>query len=65
MFPRRLEAANLEKTKKNPTGNMAAYDFFPRGKDHHFRRTAEDNAEALKTLDQAINLDPDFAQAHA
>jgi adenylate cyclase len=64
-IPRRLEAANLERVKKKNTSNMAAYDLLLRGKDHHFRRTPEDNAQALEVLDQAIDKDPEFAQAYA
>ncbi|MEE8555390.1 MAG: adenylate/guanylate cyclase domain-containing protein [bacterium] len=64
-IPRRLESANLERSKRKNTENLAAWDFFLRGKDHHHRHTATDNVQALEMLDKAIELDPDFAEAYA
>jgi adenylate cyclase len=61
----RVEAADLERAKRKSTANMVAYDFLLSGKDHHHRFTREDNAEALKFLDKAIELDPGYAQAFA
>jgi adenylate cyclase len=60
-----MEAANLERIKRTPTENMVAYDLLLRAKNHHHRRTAEDNAQALEALDRAIELDPELAQAYA
>ncbi|MCH7477589.1 MAG: hypothetical protein IIA14_05760 [SAR324 cluster bacterium] len=62
---RRVEAANLDRANQKPTENMAAYDLLLRGKDHHHRRTLEDNATALQLLEKAIELDPKFALAYA
>ncbi len=64
-LPSRLEAADLEHARRKPTDNMEAYDCLLRGKDHHHRGTPEDNARALEMLDQALALDPEFAEAHA
>ncbi len=64
-LPRRLESANLERVNLKTTENLVAYDYLLRGKDHHHRRTREDNALALKMLDKAIELDPHFALAYA
>jgi len=64
-IPRRLEAANLDRAKRKPTEVMAAYDFLLRGKDHHHRATEEDNTQAMRMLDLAIEHDPDLAQAYA
>ncbi len=44
---------------------MAAFDYLLAGKIHHHRVTREDNAEALRLLDKAIELDPRYAQAYA
>ena len=65
ILPGRLEAAGLDRTQRKPTENMAAYDYVIRGKILHHRGTAEDNAEALRMLEKAIELDPGYAQAHA
>ena len=61
----RVEAADLERAKRKSTANMVAYDFLLHGKDHHHRFTREDNAEALESLQKAIDLDPEYAQAYA
>ena len=44
---------------------MAAYEYLLTGKVLHHRSTRESNAEALRMLDRAIKLDPDYAHAHA
>ncbi len=44
---------------------MAAYDYLLAGRIHHHRVTQPDNAEALRLLDKAIELDPEFAEAYA
>ena len=64
-LPRRLEAADLERARRKPTANMAAYDYLLKGKDHHHRGTKADIAKGLKALSKAIELDPDYAQAYA
>jgi adenylate cyclase len=64
-LPGRMEAATVNKIKRTPTDNVAAYDYVIRGKIHHHNGTAEDNAEALRCLDKAIELDPGYAHAHA
>ncbi len=64
-LPGRMEAASLDQIKRKPTNNLAAYDYAIRGKIHHHRGTAEDNAEALRLLDKAIELDPGYAHAYA
>lgn len=47
------------------TGNFAAYDAFLRGWAHFQRNTFADYHHALKYFRSAIELDPDFSQAHA
>ncbi|MBT5781311.1 MAG: adenylate/guanylate cyclase domain-containing protein [Rhodospirillaceae bacterium] len=64
-LPRRVEAAHLEQSKNKPTENMAAYDYLLRAKDHHHKRSKEDNALAIELAKKAIELDPDYGQAHA
>ncbi len=61
----RVEAARADRVQRKTTGNMAAYECVLTGKVLHHRSKREANAEALCALDQAINLDPNYAHAHA
>ena len=64
-LPGRLEHAEIEQVKRKPPRDMLAYDYVLRGKLGHHRFTSEDNAEGLKDVEKAIELDPEFASAHA
>ncbi len=64
-IPGRLLEADFDRIKRKRLENMAAYDYTLRGKIHHHRGTKEDNAEALRLLGKAIELDPEFAEAYA
>jgi len=64
-LPRHLEAADLNRAKRKTTENMAAYDYLLRGKVHHQRRTKDDNAQAVRMFEKAIEHDPEFARAYA
>ncbi len=64
-MPGRLEAAAAKQIDRKPPEDMAAYDFLLAAKIHHHKFTKEDNAEALGLLNRAIELQPDFAAAHA
>ena len=59
-IPGRLERADLDRIKRKRPEDMAAYDYVLRGKMHHHRVTESDNAEALRLLNKAIDLDPEF-----
>jgi adenylate cyclase len=64
-IPGRLGSAEADRLRRKPLQDMAAYDYLLAGKIRHHRVTKEDNAEALRLLDKAIELDPRFAQAYA
>ena len=64
-LPGRLEAANYDRAKRKPTANTAAYECALTAKVRHHRATRDDNAEAQRLLDRAIELDPNYAHAHA
>ena len=64
-LPGRVGSAEAERLRRKPPSDMAAFDYLLAGKIHHHRATAEDNEEALRLLDKAIALDPQFAQAYA
>jgi adenylate cyclase len=61
----RVEAARHDRVKRKTTANMAAYEHVLTGKVLHHRSNREANAEALRSLDRAIELDPAYAHAHA
>jgi adenylate cyclase len=61
----RVEAARHDRVKRKTTANMAAYEYVLTGKILHHRSNREANAEALRSLGRAIELDPNYAHAHA
>ena len=64
-LPSRLEAADIERIKRKPPQDLAAYDYVLRSKILHHHGTKEANSEALQILDKAIEVDPGYAQAYA
>ena len=64
-LPGRIESAERERVERKPTESMAAYECVLAGKVLHHRSTRTDNEQALRMLDQAIELDPKYAHAHA
>jgi adenylate cyclase len=61
----RVEAARHDRVQRKRTENMAAYEFVLTGKVLHHWSNRESNAEAIRLLDRAIALDPNYAHAHA
>jgi adenylate cyclase len=64
-LPGRVDAAAGERASRKPTDSMAAYECLLAGKVHHHRTTPADNETALRLLDRALALDPNYASAHA
>jgi len=60
-----LTAGEEARVGSAPTGNLAAYDAFVRGREQFLRRERETNIEARRLFEQAIELDPNYAEAHA
>jgi pentatricopeptide repeat protein len=56
-----LERAEIERAKRKPTESLQAYDYYLRALASLYRYTREANREALKLIQTANNLDPDFA----
>ena len=63
----KLSLSPEEKTKlaSQPTTNLKAYNTFLRARQARYRLDDKSMGEALALYDQAIELDPNFADAHA
>ncbi len=61
----KLEQAEIERSKRKPTNNLDAYDYYLRGVDNVHSQTRESTSEALRLFHKAIELDPEFASAYA
>ena len=61
----RVEAARQDRAQRKRTENMAAYEYVLTGKVLHHWSNREANAESLRMLNRAIELDPNYAHAHA
>jgi len=64
-LPGRVEAAARDRAARLTTDNMAAYECVLTGKVLHHRSNRDDNARAQRLLERAIELDPNYAHAHA
>lgn len=64
-LPGRVEAATRDRAARKPTENMAAYECALAAKVLHHRSAKEDNPEAMRLIERAIELDPNYAHAHA
>lgn len=56
-----LERAEIDRSRRRPTNDLAAYDLYLHGLDHWNRWTQEGNAKALRLFHAAIEKDPDFS----
>jgi tetratricopeptide (TPR) repeat protein len=61
----KLEQAEIERSRRKPTNNLDAYDYYLRGVDNLYSQTRESTSEALRLFHKAIELDPEFASAYA
>jgi TolB-like protein len=61
----RLERAEIERTKRKPTENLDAYDYYLRGIESFYKNTRESIDRAMLLFKQAIELDPAFAAPYA
>ena len=51
-------------TERKPTDSVEAYDLFLKGRANFYRYTPEHLLEAIKCLEEAIEIDPNFAAAY-
>ncbi len=59
-----LTTGEEELVTRKYTKNVAAYEAYLQGSEHLRRMTQEDLAQAVPFFEKAIELDPDFGQAH-
>jgi tetratricopeptide (TPR) repeat protein len=50
---------------RKATDNLAAYDYYLRGRAHFNRFTKETNAQARQMFEKVLELDPQYAEAYA
>jgi adenylate cyclase len=58
-----LRGAEIERARRKPTGSLGAYDLYLRASPHFHAATPDSVGEALRLLDQALALEPDYAVA--
>jgi TolB-like protein/Flp pilus assembly protein TadD/tRNA A-37 threonylcarbamoyl transferase component Bud32 len=61
----KLTPAEKERIEKKPTQDIRAYEYYLKGREYYFRYKKEDNEQAIELFKKAIELDPDYALAHA
>lgn len=64
-LPGRVEAAQQDRLVRKTPANMVAYECVLAAKVRHHRSNREENAKAQELIDRALDLDPDYAHAHA
>ena len=60
----KIDDIERQRSLAKPPENLQAYDYVQRGWDYHRRNTRADNREARKLFEQAIALDPNYADAY-
>jgi TolB-like protein/Tfp pilus assembly protein PilF len=61
----RLRFAEVQRIKRNPPRSVSAYDLWLRAVSHATEFTQESMVAALECLDQALQIDPEYALAMA
>ena len=61
----KVQQAELERSRRKPTGSLDAYDYYLRGVALYANSTKETTEEALGLFSKAIELDPGFASPYA
>ena len=65
ILPGRVEAAARDRAERKLPENLAAWECALEAKTLHHRSNREDNARAYQLISRAIELDPNWAHAHA
>jgi serine/threonine protein kinase/Tfp pilus assembly protein PilF len=61
----KLTPAEKERIEKKPTQDIRAYEYYLKGREYYSRYKKEDNEQAIELFKKALELDPDYALAHA
>jgi adenylate cyclase len=61
----KIEEVEINRAAHKPTENLDAYDYFLRGLAEYYKYRTDATEEALRYLNEAIRIDPDFALALA
>ena len=61
----KLEQAEIERSRRKPTENLMAYDYYLQAMSCTHKFTKEANEQALHLFQRAIDLDPEFASSFA
>jgi class 3 adenylate cyclase/TolB-like protein/Tfp pilus assembly protein PilF len=61
----KLTRLERERVQRKPTANLAAYEYVLRGREHLNNPTRAANDEARALFQRAVDLDPNYAAAHA
>jgi tetratricopeptide (TPR) repeat protein len=54
-----------KRIEKKPTSDLTAYNYYLRGRDYYSRFTREDNERAIELFEKALEIDSNYALAHA
>jgi TolB-like protein/Flp pilus assembly protein TadD len=60
-----LTPAEKERIEKKPTKDIRAYEYYVKGREYYVRYKKEENEQAIELYKKALELDPDYALAHA
>ncbi len=61
----KLTPTELRRIGKSPTENLAAYDYYLKGREYYYQYRDADNETAIEFFKQALALDPNYALAYA
>jgi TolB-like protein len=61
----RLQTAHMERSVRKHTENLVAYDYYLKALQHQRQYDFEGVLEGREFLEKAVQLDPNFARAHA
>jgi len=61
----KLQPSEIVQMGKKPTFSVEAYDYYLRGRDYYWKVNKKDIEFAIKMYEKALELDPDYALAHA